>query len=165
MATAVRTFAIRRPYGCPSKHLALRLDVVDWDAKWIRIDSPKTEHHNGRAFRIVPLFSELHSYLEEVWHQAGVDQSIAPADSATREIGCPWERFPKVLESRTLTGRSVVGGVWSAHPPAFASARISEQVVTCCRRQVAKRSRWLTTLRYDLPCRYTHYVDGFSRGG
>ncbi len=56
---------------CPSEHLALRLDAVDWDAQRIRVPSPKTEHHNGRAFRIIPLFPELQSYLEEVWHQAG----------------------------------------------------------------------------------------------
>ena len=66
-------FALARFGGlrCPSEHLALRLDAVDWDAKRIRVPSPKTEHHNGRAFRIILLFSELQPHLEEVWHQAG----------------------------------------------------------------------------------------------
>ena len=66
-------FALSRFGGlrCPSEHIALRLDAVDWDAKRIRIDSPKTEHHDGKAFRIIPLFPELQPHLEEVWHQAG----------------------------------------------------------------------------------------------
>ena len=43
---------------------------MDWDAGRIRIDSPKTEHHEGKAFRMIPLFPDLRPYLEEVWHQA-----------------------------------------------------------------------------------------------
>ena len=65
-------FALSRFGGlrCPSEHLVLRLDAVDWDAGRIRIDSPKTEHHEGKAFRMIPLFPDLRPYLEEVWHQA-----------------------------------------------------------------------------------------------
>jgi len=55
---------------CPSELLALRLDSADWDAGRIRIDSPKTEHHDGKAYRIIPMFPELRPYLEERWEQA-----------------------------------------------------------------------------------------------
>ena len=54
----------------PSELLALRLDSADWDAGRLRVDSPKTEHHKGRAYRIIPMFPELRPYLEERWHQA-----------------------------------------------------------------------------------------------
>ena len=36
----------------------------------IRIRSPKTEHHSGKASRTVPIFPELRPYLEEVFEQA-----------------------------------------------------------------------------------------------
>ena len=36
----------------------------------MRVDSPKTEHHPGGAFRIVPIFPELRPYLESSWDAA-----------------------------------------------------------------------------------------------
>lgn len=55
---------------CPSEHLALRLDDVDVERLRIRITSPKTEHHEGKAWRYIPLFPELRPYLDAVWHAA-----------------------------------------------------------------------------------------------
>jgi integrase len=65
-------FALSRFGGlrCPSEHLALRLDAVDWSTDRIRIVSPKTEHLDGKASREIPIFPELRPYLEEVWNQA-----------------------------------------------------------------------------------------------
>jgi integrase len=65
-------FALSRFGGlrCPSEHLALRLDAVDWAADRIRVASPKTEHLDGKASREIPIFPELRPYLEEVWNQA-----------------------------------------------------------------------------------------------
>jgi integrase len=42
-------FALSRYGGlrCPSEHLALRLDDVDWERDRLRVTSPKTEHHEG----------------------------------------------------------------------------------------------------------------------
>jgi len=65
-------FALSRFGGlrCPSEHLALRLDAVDWEKNRMRVDSPKTEHHDGGAFRIVPLFPELRPHVERVFNNA-----------------------------------------------------------------------------------------------
>jgi len=65
-------FALSRYGGlrCPSEHLALRLDDVDWELERITVHSPKTEHHEGGASRIIPLFPELRPHLEAVWHAA-----------------------------------------------------------------------------------------------
>ena len=62
-------FALARFGGlrCPSEHLALTWDCIDWADRRIRVPSPKTEHHAGRSSRIIPLFPELLPLLNEVW--------------------------------------------------------------------------------------------------
>ena len=65
-------FALSRFGGlrCPSEHLALRWGDVDWDRGRLTVHSPKTEHHEGKATREVPIFSELRPHLEAAWEQA-----------------------------------------------------------------------------------------------
>ncbi len=50
---------------CPSEVLSLRWDDIDWDASRIVVQSPKTEHHEGKESRVIPLFPELRSVLEK----------------------------------------------------------------------------------------------------
>ena len=49
---------------CPSEHLALTWDDVDWARERITVHSPKTEHHEGGESRVIPIFPELKPYLE-----------------------------------------------------------------------------------------------------
>ncbi len=65
-------FALSRYGGlrCPSEHLGLRWVDIDWDGERIVVHSPKTEHHPGGESRVIPLFPELRTHLEEVWEQA-----------------------------------------------------------------------------------------------
>jgi integrase len=65
-------FALSRYGGlrCPSEHLALKWSDVDWERNRIRVPSPKTEHHEGKESRIIPLFPELRPYLLEVFDEA-----------------------------------------------------------------------------------------------
>ncbi len=65
-------FALSRFGGlrCPSEHLALRLDDIDWANDRINVRSPKTEHHEGKDSRWIPLFPELRTCLMEVAEQA-----------------------------------------------------------------------------------------------
>ena len=60
-------FALSRYGGlrCPSEHLALLWGDIDFDAGRIVVRSPKTEHHDGKASRVIPLFPELLPYLLE----------------------------------------------------------------------------------------------------
>ena len=55
----------------PSEALTLRWSDIDWSANRFTVHSPKTEHLVGKATRIVPLFSELRPYLEDVFDPAG----------------------------------------------------------------------------------------------
>jgi integrase len=65
-------FALSRFGGlrCPSEHLGLRWGDVDWEQGRITVQSPKTEHHEGKESRVIPIFPELSPYLEAVWEQA-----------------------------------------------------------------------------------------------
>src|SRR5262249_12126595 len=55
---------------CPSEHLALTWPDVDWERDRFRVTSPKTEHHEGKGERWVPIFPELRPFLEEAFEQA-----------------------------------------------------------------------------------------------
>lgn len=60
-------FALSRYGGlrCPSEHLALTWGDVDWEKSRLTIRSPKTAHHEGKAYRVIPIFPELRPYLVE----------------------------------------------------------------------------------------------------
>ena len=49
---------------CPSEHLALKWNDIDWARSRLRIDSPKTGE------RWIPIFPELRPYLEECFDKA-----------------------------------------------------------------------------------------------
>ncbi len=55
---------------CPSEHLGLTWDDVDWEHNRLHISSPKTARHAGHESRIIPLFPELRPYLETVFDDA-----------------------------------------------------------------------------------------------
>ncbi|MBN1395055.1 MAG: phage integrase SAM-like domain-containing protein, partial [Pirellulales bacterium] len=55
---------------CPSEVLSLKWQWIDWGRGRMRVYSPKTEHHEGKAYRDVPLFPELRATLEEAWELA-----------------------------------------------------------------------------------------------
>lgn len=50
---------------CPSEILALRWEDIDWQNKRFTVCSSKTEHHEGKESRLVPLFPELVEVLNE----------------------------------------------------------------------------------------------------
>ena len=65
-------FALVRYAGlrCPSEPLALRWSDIDWDKLRITVHSSKTEHHEGKESRVVPIFPEILPYLQAVWEEA-----------------------------------------------------------------------------------------------
>jgi integrase len=58
-------FAFGRFVGCrmPSEIENLTWDDVNWESNTILLKSPKTEHHEGKSERMVPIFPELVSLL------------------------------------------------------------------------------------------------------
>ena len=71
-------FALSRYGGlrCPSEHLAVRLEDINWERNRMHVRSPKTEHHPGHESRIVPIFAELRPFLEEAWELATPGQEF-----------------------------------------------------------------------------------------
>lgn len=65
-------FALSRYGGlrCPSEHLALQWDDVDFKGGRIRVKSCKTEHHEGKGERVIPLWPELRPYLLKARREA-----------------------------------------------------------------------------------------------
>jgi integrase len=68
-----RTIVALSRYGglrCPSEVLSLRWQDVNWETGRIVVQSPKTEHHPGKASRVIPLFPELRPILAEAFDLA-----------------------------------------------------------------------------------------------
>ncbi len=55
---------------CPSEVLLLRWENVDLPAGRMTVSSPKTEHHPGKAYRVVPIFPGLRPFIEAAWDLA-----------------------------------------------------------------------------------------------
>ena len=64
---------------CPSEPLALRWGDVDWERGRLRVSSPKTEHHEGKAFRWIPIFPELRPVMDDAY-------ALAPDDGTEHII-------------------------------------------------------------------------------
>lgn len=92
-------FSLSRYGGlrCPSEHLALKWADVDWDRGRLRVPSPKTEHIEGRASRIIPLFPELRKPLMEVFEQAepGTEYIITRYRAANVNLRTQFQRIIK----------------------------------------------------------------------
>lgn len=65
-------FALARYGGlrCPSEILALTWQDVNWEKSTFTVTSSKTEHHEGKGTRVVPLFPELRQILRSVFESA-----------------------------------------------------------------------------------------------
>ena len=84
-------FALCRFGGlrCPSEVLALRWEDIAWQAKRFTVRSPKTEHHEGKGSRIVPLFPELAEVLSEGFELASEAIEEAGGAAGLRTVAGP----------------------------------------------------------------------------
>ena len=56
----------------PSEALALRWADVDWEHNRLTVRSCKTEHHEGKGERMIPMFPEIREHLQAVYDAAPV---------------------------------------------------------------------------------------------
>lgn len=76
-------FALSRFGGlrCPSEHLALTWGDIDLQRGRITVRSSKTEHHEGKGERVMPLFPELRPYLK-----AALNELLADFDPKVKRL-------------------------------------------------------------------------------
>jgi len=55
---------------CPTEVLSLKWGHVDFATGRMTVSSPKTEHLEGKAYRVVPIFGILRPYLEDAYELA-----------------------------------------------------------------------------------------------
>jgi integrase len=74
---------------CPSEVLSLRLEDIDWEHDKITVQSPKTEHHPGKATRVIPIFTALRPYLLEACEQAPEGATYVVSDKMRQRADGP----------------------------------------------------------------------------
>ena len=136
-------FALARFGGLrtPSETLRLRWCDIDWAHSRFTVTSPKTEHHDGKGTRIVPLFPELLPHLREAFELA--DDGAEYVITRTRDGGInlrthlqriikragliPWPKLWQNLRATRATELAQhfpqhVAAAWCGH-----SAKVAEQ--------------------------------------
>lgn len=110
-----------------SEHRQLRWGDVDWANKRLLVHAPKTERHEGKGTRWVPLFPELVKLLEERFDEAADgDEFILPSYrnsysakhtgvllAAIKQAGL--ERWPRLWHSLRATRQSELAEQYPAH--------------------------------------------------
>ncbi len=126
-------FALSRYGGlrCPSEHLQLRWEDIDWTNNRILISSPKTAHHVGGESRVIPLFPELRPFLQELADQVqpGIETALSEPvitryRSATQNLGTQGKRivrraglkpWPKLFQNLRSTRETELAEEYPMH--------------------------------------------------
>lgn len=100
---------------------------VDWSGRKMRIRSPKTERHEGKEARWIPLFPDLAKLLEErfdeaepgeqfilpTYHHASSFKATTMLRGAIRRAGL--ESWPRLFHSLRATRQSELAELYPAH--------------------------------------------------
>lgn len=121
-------FALSRYAGmrCPSEHLALRWGDVDWEHNRMTIRSPKTEHYEGKASRLVPIFPELLPHLRDAFEAAepGYEYIITRCRDGSTNLRTQLERiirraglqpWPKLFHNLRATRETELAETFPLH--------------------------------------------------
>lgn len=86
---------------CPSELFALKWGDVDWDSGRFIVHSIKTEHHEGKATRVVPLFTELRPHMMAAFEEAepGTEHVIARHRLSSMNLR---QQFERIIERAGL---------------------------------------------------------------
>ncbi len=69
---------------CPSEVLSLKWSDVNFAEGRVTVPSPKTEHHDNKAYRVIPMFPELRKVLDDAFELAKTG-SVYVVDSEHRK--------------------------------------------------------------------------------
>jgi len=90
------------------------------------VRSPKTEHHEGKGTRVVPIFPELRSALNEAWERAepGVDHVITGYRDANQNLRTTFQKiirraglepWPKLFHNLRASRATELANEFPAH--------------------------------------------------
>ncbi len=117
---------------CPSEHFALRWGDVDWERGRFIVHSSKTEHHEGKGTRVVPIFPELRPYLLDAFDQAepGTEYVIAKHRLGSLNLR---QQFKRIIHRAGLT----------AWPRLFQNLRASRETELMREYDLATACKWI----------------------
>lgn len=108
----------------PSEPLLLRWQDIDLPAGRMLVHSPKTEHHAGKATRMVPIFPELRPYLEDAHELAAVGaEFVLPSLRKPGAVTGDW----RSVNFGTMFGKIIKRAGLVAWPRAWHNLRSSCQ--------------------------------------
>ncbi|MFI4915660.1 MAG: site-specific integrase [Phycisphaerales bacterium JB060] len=117
----------------PSETLRVQWVDVDWGRGRLRVRSPKTEAHAGKADRIIPLFPELRRVLQEAFEAA--------PDGAVHVVG--GYRDATAANLRTQLLRIIDRAGLVAWPRLFNAMRASRATELAAEYPVAVCTAWM----------------------
>lgn len=85
----------------PSEAFALRWEHVDWSGSRLLVPSPKTEHHDGKGERVVPLFPELLVHVQAAF-DAAPEGAVYLLDRLRRTTN-PATHFRRIIRRAGVT--------------------------------------------------------------
>jgi len=121
-------FALARYGGLrtPSETLSLRWEDVAWQENRILVRSPKTEHHEGKDSRLVPIFPELRPYLLAAFEEAepGSEYVITRYRQENTNLRTQLKRilkraglkpWPRLFQNLRSTRQTELSAIWPEH--------------------------------------------------
>ncbi len=109
---------------CPSEIFPLRWSDIDWQAGRIRVTSPKTEHHEGKESRDIPLFPELIEPLKAVQDENPESKFVISRYQGHANLGTSFKRiirragsepWPKVFQNLRSTRQTELEEDFPSH--------------------------------------------------
>jgi integrase len=122
-----RTLIVLCRYGGlrVSEACNLRWEHVDWKMGEIRVRCEKTERHEGRAWRVIPMFPEIRPYLEASWECAeDRAQWVIAGYRSSRNLRTQFARivkhaglemWPKPFHNLRATRETELTGIYPEH--------------------------------------------------
>ena len=127
---------------CPSEVLSLRWSDVKWETSRIIVRSPKTEHHEGKDHRVVPIFPELRPILEEAYKVAQEEGSEYVVTGGYREAAMGPEGW-RNANLRTQLCRLIKRAGLTLWPRLFHNMRASRETELVEQFPVQVATAWL----------------------
>lgn len=129
----------------PSEAFLLRWQDVLWSENRFVVHSPKTEHHAGKATRMVPIFAELKSHLERAF-DAAPEGAAFVLPTISRDVSKSQETW-RGINLRTQFERIIKRAGLGSWPRLWHAMRSSRQTELAQRFPEFTVCRWLGNSR------------------